>query len=67
MREALIKRYDRYGPIRLMVEYRGYLMVRRPHAVPFVLSDEDWNKLAAEPNGASKIEVSRGRVTIHNY
>ena len=38
--EPFPKRWkDRIGPIRVMCEpVKGYIMVRRPHAVPFVLS-----------------------------
>jgi hypothetical protein len=39
------KRTDAIGEIRFMVRSGGYVMCRRPRAIPFVLSEKEWNKL----------------------
>ena len=33
--------YKKAGPYKIMAEVEGYLMVRRPRAMPFVLSKKD--------------------------
>lgn len=38
-------RYDHIGPLRKMTEAEGYVMIRRPQAMPFVLSVADWSVL----------------------
>lgn len=40
-------RSDRAGKITLMVRESGYVMVRRPRAIPFVMSEKDWDDEAA--------------------
>lgn len=34
-----------HARIRLMARSGGYVMVRKPHCSPFVLSEKDWAKL----------------------
>lgn len=34
------------GPIRLMAKAEGYVMVRRPGCLPFILSVKEWESLA---------------------
>lgn len=41
-------RYDQYGAKRLMAEAEGYVMVRRPHAMPGVMSRKEWDALSTE-------------------
>jgi len=41
--------FDERGQIRLMARSGGYCMVRRPRAMPFVLSEKEWQRLSAEP------------------
>lgn len=43
------ERYDRYGPIRKMAEADGYVMIRRPRATPYAISQKEWDALAREP------------------
>lgn len=38
-------RGDNIGEIRFMAEKDGYVMCRRPHCMPFVLSKKDWTRL----------------------
>jgi hypothetical protein len=40
--------YDAHGKIVHMVTSGGYVMVKRPHAMPFVLSLKEWAKLPKE-------------------
>lgn len=45
------------GPIRIryMARSGGYVMVRKPRAVPFVLSEKEWARLPLfEPDNAKK-------------
>lgn len=55
--------YDRLGPIRYMVRSGGYVMVRRPRCVPFVLSEKDWRKLPKNQDDGTAFNVSCGVVT----
>lgn len=64
---SMATRYDRHGPIKLMVEHSGYLMVRRPHCGPFVLKVDEWEKLAEEAGNADKIETTNGHVIVYDY
>lgn len=41
--------FDAIGEIRYMTQSSGYVMVRRPHCMPFVLTLKDWAKLPKEP------------------
>ena len=45
------RRYDEHGPIVLMAEVDGYLMVRRPRMHPGVMTVKEW--LALDPNPPS--------------
>jgi hypothetical protein len=38
-------RVDDNGEIRYMCRSGGYVMVRRPRAMPFVLSEKEWARL----------------------
>lgn len=38
-------RVDAIGEIRYMTRSGGYVMVRRPRAIPFVLSEKQWARL----------------------
>jgi hypothetical protein len=40
-------RYDRLGPLTLLAQAEIWAMVRRPGAMPFVLSLEEWERLPA--------------------
>lgn len=42
---AMRQREDIHGPLRLMASAEGYVMVRRPGCVPFVLREQDWLQL----------------------
>lgn len=53
-------RFDRGGEIRLMCECNGYCMVRRPSAIPFVMSRKDWNRLPESGEGAARWTVMYG-------
>lgn len=48
-RRAAEQRYDHIGPVRLMAQADGYRMVRRPGAMPFVLTDAEWAGLYIDP------------------
>lgn len=41
-----------HGPVRLMGEAEGYCMVRRPGAMPFVISLKEWLALPAQAGEA---------------
>lgn len=43
--------YDEHGQIRFMCESGGYVMVRRPRYIPFVLTLKEWAKLPKQPIG----------------
>jgi len=36
------RRHDTTGPIRCMADAQAYVMVRRPGAMPFVMTKPDW-------------------------
>lgn len=38
-------RIDRDWPSKLMVKADGYVMVRRPGCIPYVMWEKDWEKL----------------------
>lgn len=42
-------RVDSIGPIKLLARASGYVMVRRPRAMPFVLSEQKWSDLERLP------------------
>jgi len=42
-------RYDDLGRILLMTRAEGYVMVRRPYAIPFVKSEKWWASLSEKP------------------
>ncbi len=53
---AMAKRewkYDKHGKIREVARAEHYVMVRRPHAVPFVMDDGKWNALPSAPPSVS--------------
>lgn len=53
---STLDRYDSTGKIRFMTRSGGYVMCRRPRAIPFVLSEKQWMKLSPvpiEPSGAT--------------
>lgn len=39
------RRVDHIGPLRLMAEAEGYVMVRRPGCMPFLMSADKWRAL----------------------
>lgn len=39
------RRHDWLGEIRWMAEAEGYVMCRRPQAMPIIMSKEDWDRL----------------------
>ena len=41
--------YDAHGKIVHMVTSGGYVMVKRPHCIPFVLGLKEWAKLPKQP------------------
>ena len=43
------RRWDLYGPFRLMAEAEGYVMARRPYLVPFIVSRIDWDNWSRVP------------------
>jgi hypothetical protein len=43
--EAWAPAYDALTRLTPMARSRGYVMIRRPRAVPFVISEKDWLKL----------------------
>lgn len=45
--------FDQYGKIIHMVTSGGYVMVKRPRKMPFVLTLKDWAKL---PKSQEKVE-----------
>lgn len=47
--EAGESRWWRDGPIRAMACANGYVMARRPHCVPFVMSVKEWLALPNIP------------------
>ena len=38
-------RIDRGSPSRLMARAEGYVMVRHPHCIPYVMTLKNWNAL----------------------
>jgi hypothetical protein len=59
------RRYDRYGEFRLMARCEGYVMCRRAHCMPALMTEREWNKLARTPEtvdvpfGEPKLVVSK--------
>lgn len=43
---VISRRYDDRGPIVLMAVAKGYVMVRRPGCIPFVLTERDWQAMS---------------------
>ena len=56
--EAGATRHDIRGKLRCMVVVDGYVMVRRPRAIPFVLSLKDWLLLSVDPVPAGMLVPS---------
>ena len=52
-------RYDYIGPIRVMAFADNYLMVRRPHCMPWVMRLSDWHKLGQDPAIVGKAAAPR--------
>lgn len=52
IKDGLKRRTDDRGPLRLMAKAEGYVMVRRPGCVPFVLQESDWLALPATEKAA---------------
>lgn len=48
-------RYDRYGPLRLMTRAEGYVMFRRPHAIPYCMTEKEWQELPLLEKDASNV------------
>jgi hypothetical protein len=44
-KKTFATRRDQHGVMRMMAVADGYVMVRRPGALPFVMSREDWMAL----------------------
>ncbi len=42
-------RYDQYGKLTALAAQDGWMMVRRPACVPFVIKVKDWIALDSEP------------------
>lgn len=42
-------RYDLVGKLTLMVEKDGYVMIRRPGAMPMVIATKKWESLSVKP------------------
>lgn len=40
--------YDRHGKLLYMCRSGGYVMVKRPRCMPFVLTLKDWSKMPKE-------------------
>jgi hypothetical protein len=53
-KKAVEARIWKGGPIRLMASADGYVMVRRPGKLPFVLSNSDWVDLPLAESGAGE-------------
>lgn len=46
---------DYFGPLKVLTEVDGYVLVRRPHAVPFVMRTRDWLTMTSDhPKDADK-------------
>jgi hypothetical protein len=54
-------RRDPTGPIRLMAEADGYVMVRRPGCLPFVLSAANWLALPLTTEPESPRDLLRDK------
>lgn len=52
--------YDQHGPIRYLTRSGGYVMVRRPRCVPFVMHEKDWAKLPKTPDAGAGWRVLNG-------
>lgn len=39
------QRADSLGPLRILARAEGYVMVRRPGCVPFVITETSWNAM----------------------
>lgn len=50
--------YDEHGKIMHMVTSGGYVMVKRPRAMPFVLTLKEWAKLPKQPMAARSMNGS---------
>ncbi|KDE19701.1 hypothetical protein AZ09_10570 [Acetobacter aceti 1023] len=55
-------RYDVFGKIEKVCEAEGYVMVRRPRNVPFVMSLGAWELLAKTPEAGAKIKIGGSTV-----
>lgn len=56
--------YDCRGKITFMVRSGGYVMCKRPRAVPIVLSEKDWRKLPKNLEDGMRWEVMNSRVEV---
>lgn len=56
-------RYDSRHPdfsrVRLMARSGGYVMVRKPHCMPFVLSEKEWARLPLYEEGKAAADQYR--------
>lgn len=50
---APLVRKDKNGKVTFMCRSGGYVMVRHPRAMPFVLSEKEWRKLQPWSDEAS--------------
>lgn len=55
-------KYDRIGKITYMVRSGGYVMVRRPYNMPFIMTEKEWGKLPTDPAKAEGQTVTCGRI-----
>ena len=56
MSRLISRKYDEHGSISLMAVAKGYVMVRRPGATPFVLTQRKWDALSTECTVGQHIE-----------
>lgn len=52
--------YDKQGKIMHMVTSGGYVMVKRPKAMPFVLTLKEWAKLPKEAAASMSPDLAAG-------
>lgn len=50
--------YDDHGKLRLMARAENYVMVRRPHCLPFVMDAHKWRELVEKHNAEYASEDS---------
>ncbi len=54
--------HDRSGKIVAMVRSGGYVMVKRPRCMPFVMAEGDWVKLPKTAEEGAGFSLRNGRV-----